>query len=633
VVRAEPVRREITRQVLPAADVAKVAGSQGDTIKAVLNLPGVARTSFGGDVILRGSAPGDSRFFVEGQEIPLLYHFGGLRSTINPRFLDSVEFVPGNFAPDYGRATGGIVEVRLRDPASDMWRGQADLNLYDAGIAVEGPVGGGWAVGASFHRSWIDTLLPLVVPKDANLSFSSAPRYYDYQLLATKKLGDQGLRLLWYGSLDKVIVVFKRPTDDPTITGTVAARTMYHAVQARLAGPVAAGLRQESSFQLSYSQFRTRFGPQFFFDLGVVTGALRSAWTLDLAPGFQARAGVDADLSGVAIDLNTPLAPKEGEPSTPVSTSRVIAFTKRTSQAQPAAFAELRWEPLAGLTVLPGVRADYYSQLGLATVDPRFGVRWQVARATTLKAGVGRFQQPPQPDESAPAVGNPELLAVRAIHYSAGVEQKLIDGLDVEMTGFAKSLSRLVVRDPAAAFDPAAPPYVNDGTGRVYGLEATVKARFGETFTGWIAYTFQRAFRTDHPGAPERRFDFDQPHILTAVGTWAFARGWSAGARFRLVSGNPSTPVVGSVLDASTGVYVPIYGATNSTRLPAFEQLDLRLDRTWTFRTWKLNGYLDVQNATNRGNVEGTTYNFDYRQRTPATGLPILPILGFTAEW
>ena len=70
-----------------------------------------------------------------------------------------------------------------------------------------------------------------------------------------------------------------------------------------------------------------------------------------------------------------------------------------------------------------------------------------------------------------------------------------------------------------------------------------LRARFGERFFGWIAYTFQRSFRTDQPGDPERRFDFDQPHILTALASYQLSHEWAVGARFRLVSGNPYTPV------------------------------------------------------------------------------------------
>jgi TonB family protein len=633
-VRAEAVRREITRQVIPAAEVARVPGSQGDTIRAVLNLPGAARPSFGGGaIILRGSSPGDSRFFVEGQEIPLLYHFGGLRSAVNPRFLEAVEFVPGNFAPDFGRATGGIIDVKLRDPAGDLLRGDASFSLYAFGASLEGPVGGGWSVGGAFHRSWIDTLLPLLIPEDANLSFDTAPRYYDYQFLASKELGSQKLRLTWYGSMDKLVLVFERPTDDPKITGRLAARTMFHALQVRLAGQVAPRLRHDSSVQLGWQEFRTQFGPEFFFDLGGLAAAVRSAWTLDLASGLAARAGLDADVVGVTIDANVPQPPKEGEVQTPVSTSPTFSVKKSAGQRQPAGFAELRWEPTRGLVVLPGVRVDWFSQIERLTVDPRFTVRGEVAPGTTLKGGVGLFHQPPQPDEADEAIGTPRLLAPRAVHWSGGLERRLLDGLDADVVGFFKSLSRLVVRNPASSFDPTAPRYLNEGTGRVYGLEATVKARFGERFFGWVAYTYQRAFRRDRPDLAERRFDFDQPHILTALGTWTFNEQLSAGARFRLVSGNPTTPVGGSVLDAGSGTYVPVYGATNSARLPAFWALDLRVDRTWTWRTWKLGAYLDVQNVTNHENVEGYSYSYDYARRSPATGLPILPILGVQAEW
>jgi hypothetical protein len=174
---------------------------------------------------------------------------------------------------------------------------------------------------------------------------------------------------------------------------------------------------------------------------------------------------------------------------------------------------------------------------------------------------------------------------------------------------------------------------VAEGEGRIYGVEALLRARLSDRLFGWVAYTFQRSYREDGFGRAERRFDFDQPHILTAVGTWQLARAWTVGARFRLVSGNPFTPVTGAALDAGSGTFVPAYGAVNAERLPAFHQLDLRVDRTWTKERWKLALYLDVQNAYNRGNVEGYTYRYDYAERTPLTGLPILPILGLSAEW
>jgi hypothetical protein len=250
-----------------------------------------------------------------------------------------------------------------------------------------------------------------------------------------------------------------------------------------------------------------------------------------------------------------------------------------------------------------------------------------------VKGGVGLYQQPPTPDRYNPQTGTPGIFAERSLQASLGVEQRIVDGIDLDLTGFYKDLDRLAVNNPAFSGDPTADRYASIGRGRILGLEAQLKARVSDWFSGWIAYTFQRSFRTDAPGVAERPFDFDQPHILTALGTFQIGRGWSAGFRFRLVSGNPITPVTGSVYDARSDVFVPVYGAKNSDRLPLFHQLDLRVDKTWTFKAWKLSAYLDVQNVYNRKNPEGTSYSYDYSQSTPAAGLPILPILGVKGEW
>ena len=635
VVRSTAVGREVTKRVLPAAEVEKVAGTQGDALKAVLNMPGAARTPFGaGALILRGSSPGDSRVFLEGQEIPLLYHFGGLRSTFSSRFLEAVEFVPGNFSVEYGRATGGIVEVRVRDPASDLFRGQVGANLYDAGFALEGPLGGGWSAGAAFRRSYVDTLLPLVLPDDAPLSFDVAPRYYDYQFLAVRPLAGGGrFRAFFYGSMDRFELLLDEPASDPKISGALSGRIMFHALQAELETPISPRLRQETSLQLYLQDVRTVIGPEFFFDLSVRGGSLRTAWTFDAARALSVRAGLDLSLGAAEVGVNAPEAPREGEPAPPASSRPVVGAALSATLYQPAVFAELRWQPARGLTIVPGLRVDWYRDVQSWSVAPRLGAFWEAFRDTTLEAGVGLYEQPPSPDESAPGTGNPDLEPERALHVSAGVRRRLGEAGDVNVTAFAKRLDRLVVRNPAAAYDPGAVPYLSEGEGRIYGLEVLLRARLGDRLSGWLAYTFQRSLREDGFGAPERPFDFDQPHLLTAVGSWQISRAWSAGARFRYASGNPDTPVQGSVYDAGAGTWVPLFGPVNSERLPDFLQLDVRVDRIWTFRTWRLSLYLDVQNVTNRGNAEGWTYDYDYSRRQPLTGLPILPILGIEGEW
>lgn len=634
-VRARRVEREVTRQVITRREVERIAGTQGDTLKVVQNLPGVARASFGGGaLVLRGASPDDSAVFLEGQEIPLLYHFGGLRSAFHPAFLESVAFLPGNFGPDYGRLMGGVVEVKVRDPASDLFRGQADVNLYDAGFALEGPLGKNWSLGGAFHRSYIDTVLSLFLPDDAPLSFDSAPRYYDYQLLAAWKPSERRrLRLLFYGSMDKVEILFKRPGSDPIIRGDLDARLMFHYLQAQYTDRMSPVLSHESSAQLGYQAIETQIGPDLFFRLRQFGFAARTAWEWEARKWLSARAGLDMRVNRTWLEANSPLRPTEGENAPPTSTRQVFGVDREQVFYNPAAFVELGIRPLEGLQILPSLRLDWYREIERFTLDPRLAVRYRVREGTVLKGGVGYFQQPPRPDQVDEVLGNPGLHAQRSSHTSLGLEQRLWEVLEIDVSGFYKWLDRLSARNLGFFANPEAEPYLSSGVGRIYGIELLVRARVGERFSGWLAYTFQRSFRKDRPGEPERRFDFDQPHILTLVGTFEIGRGWSAGLRFRLVSGNPATPVIGSIYDAASGTYVPVYGPVNSERQATFHQLDLRVDKTWTFDRWKLSLYLDVQNVYNQGNQEGWSYSFDYRQRTAVTGLPILPLLGVKGEW
>src|SRR5262249_637456 len=120
---------------------------------------------------------------------------------------------------------------------------------------------------------------------------------------------------------------------------------------------------------------------------------------------------------------------------------------------------------------------------------------------------------------------------------------------------------------------------------------------------------------------------FDQTHNLIIVGSYRF-RNWETGATYRLVTGTPRTPVVGSFYDADFNGYTRIVGPPGSARNPTFSQLDVRVEPRWTFGKWVLGVYLDVINVLNSENPEGTLYDYRYRDRAPLRGLPILPILG-----
>jgi hypothetical protein len=147
-----------------------------------------------------------------------------------------------------------------------------------------------------------------------------------------------------------------------------------------------------------------------------------------------------------------------------------------------------------------------------------------------------------------------------------------------------------------------------------------------------------------NPQAPLSRYAFQPLPRGTCIWTsdllftapvaavWRLGRGWEAGGTFRLVSGNPETPIVGRRYNASTGIYSPVYGALNSDRNPSFNRLDLRVEKEWRWPDWKLALYLDVQNVYNAENPEGTIWDFEFRQKDTIRGLPIIPNIGIRGE-
>ncbi|MFA5718312.1 MAG: TonB-dependent receptor [Desulfobulbaceae bacterium] len=639
-VEGDQIKKEVSRTTLATREIEKIPGTFGDVMAVVQNLPGVARANpLTGQIVVRGSSPEDTQVFIDGVAIPIIYHFGGFRSVIPLGMLDKLDFYPGNFTAEFGRGTGGIVDVGIKRLRPAKIGGYVDLNLIDAGVYLEAPIGDKFALAAAVRRSYIDAIMKGVVPDDAGVNLLAAPRYYDYQFLASWHPNPRHeLQVFVFGSDDRFEVVVDNPANlSPLLRANDAATstTFYRTV---LSYRFAPSERFHNTLKISagHNWVYLGLGDQFFLDTDTYVAQIHDAARIHLSPGIALVTGVDYLLSRSDVSLRIPQFPKEGE------TANIDPAQTRTTTVSgqyhhyPGFFLQLEARFFDRLTLIPGVRFDYFARVDTAALGPRFNARFDLTEKWRLKAGVGLYHQEPSFDETDPVLGNPALGLESAVHYAAGFEYRPWPHVVVDATGFVKTMRDLVSRsDELVTRDGHTVPrnYANDGAGLVYGLELLLRHDLHRHFSGWVSYTLSQALRKDAPGDDWRDFDFNQAHILAVVGAWHLPRNWGISGRWRLVSGNPYTPIVGSIYNVEEAGYRPVYGASNSKTYPPFHQLDVRIDKRWVYRLWILEAYLDVQNIYNSPNTTGYSHNYDYSQRRPQQGLPILPVIGLKGEF
>jgi len=624
--------REPTRRTLSGEMLREVPGTRGDALRAIEVMPGVGRTSLNnGDPILRGAGQEESQTYLNGTPVPFLYHFGGLTSFFSSRYLERVDLYPGNFSTRYGRVSGGVIEVRTKDPRSDGFHAGADLNLIDSSAFVSTKINGRASLALAARRSNIDLVFAKFVPKDS-YSVVAAPLYYDYQALATYHVNaHHTLRAVGYGARDSLQLFFSNPDDqDPSLSGKIGAAIAFHRLELELSSKLGDAATQT----LSVTAGRLSFNQQIGDYEQVLSGSElhgRGEWRVELLPELSATAGVDFYGQFMGGRYNGPAPDQfEGNPSDndPNATRRTVsAVIPHFNVIRPGAYAELGLRPARRFLVVPGVRADHYGDIGRSSLDPRLSARLELSDDFALKGGVGYYTQAPQYWQALAAVGNPKIEPYRALQTSFGFEQRVFSRFKLGLEGFYKRLENRIVGTPGGV----APHFVNDGEGRIYGAELAAEYRSESGSFFYLAYTLSRSERRDR-GGPYRLFDHDEPHVLAVTASQALGRGWLVGARFRLISGDPTTAVVGSTFDARTGLYLPVYGAVNGQRNPAFQQLDLRVEKRWQIGAGSVSAYLDVLNAYNAKNPQGYRYSFDYSKKEAVSGLGLFPNLGLKGE-
>ncbi len=321
--------------------------------------------------------------------------------------------------------------LSLLDAAYEKHR--ALLQEIDSAALVQTPLGKEAAVAVGARRSNIDFFFENLVPADA-YSVVAAPVYYDYQALGSLRLGDDHrLRVMAYGSRDSIRLLFAKPVlEDPGLRGEIKGVLSFHRVNATLESTPTSEWSQRLSLTAGTLTRSQRIGP-LMQELESVQLLGRVDQKLVLGPAADLFFGIDTDIELADGRYHGPRPPApEGDPSMNdgLGLTESMSIRDRVEVIQPAAFVELALRPDRRVTLVPGVRFDWYGNLGKGSIDPRLSARFALGE-TTLKGGVGLFTQPPVWYYALPTLGNPDLDPYHALHGSAGVEQQLRDVVEL----------------------------------------------------------------------------------------------------------------------------------------------------------------------------------------------------------
>jgi hypothetical protein len=638
---------QVSSQTLSYEEIRRAPGGQEDVIRAISVLPGVVQASAGrNDLIVRGGAPSENLYVVDGLEIPNINHFGtqgatgGPLSFINLDFVQDVTFATGGFGARYGDKLSSVMNIQLKEGRRDRLGGKLTVSASQFGMNAEGPIGGSGSYFFSARRSYLDFIF-----KAAGFGF--VPEYWDFITKATVSVDRENeISFVGIGVLDNVR--FFNDTEDQRfsnsrILGNSQNQYFSNFSWKRLMGNGFMTFSLGRTFvDYNFLQTDSLLAPVFRSDSKEGETSLRAdgVFLLDRtrelsfgAQGKYARVRGDFALTPTSDAIQT-------GPSLPFLSNRWD-----TTAFKGAAYVQYAQTFFKRLRVTAGGRLDYFNLIDQpAALSPRLSFRYGLNDLTTLTLSGGRYHQAPSYIWLVSNSANAALRHVRVDQAVLGVERLLRSDTKLRIEGYIKDYGHypasterpwLVLANTGAGFGGSEDgfssfglePLVSEGVGSSYGLELLLQKRlseiplYGILSLSWNNTEYAALDGIRRPGL------YDQRIIFNFSGGWKIDAHWETSLKFRYGSGTPFTPfgVSGEQLFASD---------FNAARLPDFHSLDLRVDRRWFFTHWNLIAYIDIQNIYNRKNIQA--YRWDPRNNSIESSggaIGVLPTIGVSAEF
>lgn len=640
VVSSEFTRSEETPlsvRKLNTNEIERYPGGNRDISRVIQALPGVASTpSFRNDILIRGGAPNENKFYVDEIEVPVINHFstqgssGGPVGILNVNLIKNLDLIAGGFPANRMDAMSSFFEVQLKDGRRDKMATQLTVGASELTLSNEGPISEKTTYSLSARRSYLQGLFRL-------LGLPFLPTFNDFQLKTTTKLNAKTeLTFIGLGAIDNFELNQDIPEDE---TEEERENRMYllDVLPVQTQWNYATGLKlkrfrengywtfvlsrnmlNNQSYKYSGNDESSEANLLFDYSSQESENKFRAENSI-FGKGYTLKYGFNYQYSRYFIS--------NFDRSTLASTGGVIDVESTSFFNQYGAFVSGSKNFVGDrLLISGGIRmdgADFAETASnpLNQISPRISFSYQLRPNLFATANAGiYYQKPPytvlgyRNNEGELENQDNDVRFIRNSQLIAGIEF-LVPEKNRRFTAeaFYKKYSNYPtsVRNGISLANLGADfgvignePVLSNSEGRAYGLEFLAQQRLFKDFFGIAALTLVRSEFTNPNSEGFIPSSWDNKFIVSLTAGKRFGKNWEVGSRWRFLGGTPYTPYD---LEESSLITnwdlrnagILDYSQINAIRLDPFHQLDLRIDKKYYFKSWNLNWYVDIQNLYN----------------------------------
>ncbi|WP_340063172.1 TonB-dependent receptor [Ascidiimonas aurantiaca] len=607
-------------QTLSAVEIATYPGGNNDVVRVAQSLPGVSPSvgGFRNDLIIRGGAPNETVYYLDGMEIPNINHFstqgsaGGPVGLLNVSFIEDVTLSTSAFGARYDNPLSGVLQFKQRNGNNRDFNGNFRLSASEAAVTLEGPLfkKGKEESNTSFmvsaRRSYLQFLFELI-------GLPIRPDYWDYQYKITHKIDDYNeINVLGVGSIDDFSIAPPDTFDEEqqaTLEQVpfIEQRSNTAGISWKKRFKDGSGYMQsvlsnnflvneftryednENQEGVIFSNDARESETRFRFEVTKFTGE----WKFNA--GFNTQW---SDYSNTTFNLADNI-----QYNTEINFFKYGYF----ANASRSFFDEK-------LDVSLGFRMDddTFTQGNslLSTFSPRLSLSYEFVKNWKLNATAGRyFKIPPYTilgfRNNENILVNQNVSYTQSDHYVIGLEHILGPAASVSVEAFFKQyddypvsvLDGVSLANKGGGFEVLGNEAVETvGKGRSYGAELLFQQKLTNNFYGIFSYTFFYSEFTGFDRTDYLPSVWDSRHLLSFTGGYKLKRNWEISSRYRFAGRTPFVPVD---IEATTNVYPEIildYESLGRVKLETFSQLDIRVDKRWNLKSLSVNLFFEVQN-------------------------------------